>query len=256
MKTFDFSCAMAVAAHRGDSYNCYENTMEAFQAAYETGVEMVETDIQLTADKQLVLIHDFTLGRTTDTKGPVKERTLAELRLLNAGDGEHPAQIPTFEEFLQWAKPLDVLLNLELKEYNLPGNEGRWDFCADEVVRLVRQYGLQDRVVLNSFDASVLDYIDRKYDHSFRLHGFYPYAGMKNVERNPDEYLYCACIWGSYKKKEHYDYLIQRGIQPWVGASVTSEAALALCCEYGARLVTTNYPADAIEKLKGLGKRV
>ena len=110
-------------------------------------------------------------------------------------------------------------------------------------------------MVLNSFDAAVLDYIDRKYDHSFRLHGFYPYAGMKNVERNPDEYLYCACIWGSFKKKEYYDHLLEKGIEPWVGASVTSQEALALCCEYGARLVTTNYPADAIEKLKRIGKR-
>lgn len=253
MKTFDFPFTMAVAAHRGDSYNCYENTMQAFQTAYETGVDMIETDVRLTADRQLVLIHDDSLGRTSDTKGPVKERTLAQLQQLNVGDEHTPLQIPTLEEFLAWAAPLDLLLNLELKEYKVPGNEGDWVYCADETVRLVQKYGLSDRVVFNSFDAAVLDYIDRKYDHSFRLHGFYPYVGMKNVDRDPTEYLYCACIWGANKRKECFDFLIANGIEPWVGASVTSSEALKLCCEYGARLVTTNYPADALEKLRKMG---
>lgn len=253
MKTFDFPFPMAVAAHRGDSYNCYENTMQAFQTAYDAGADMIETDVRLTADRQLVLFHDPRLGRTSDTTGPVKERTLEQLRQVNIGDAHNPLQIPALEEFLAWAAPLDVLLNIELKEYKEPGNEGDWEYCADETVRLVRKYGLEDRVVLNSFDAAVLDYIDRRYDHRFRLHGFYPYAGMKNVDRDPTEYLYCACIWGANKKKEHFDFLIAHGIEPWVGASVTSAEALKLSCEYGARLVTTNYPADTLEKLRKLG---
>lgn len=253
MKTFDFPFAMAVAAHRGDSYNCYENTMAAFQAAYDAGVDMIETDVRLTADRQLILFHDDRLGRTTEIAGAVKERTLAQLQQLNAGDAHTPLQIPTLEEFLAWAAPLDLLLNLELKEYKVPGNAGDWEYCADETVRLVQKYGLSERVVFNSFDAAVLDYIDRKYNHSFRLHGFYPYAGMKNVERDPTEYLYCACIWGANKRKECFDFLIANGIEPWVGASITSEEALKLSCEYGARLVTTNYPADALDKLRRLG---
>lgn len=253
MKTFDFGNTMAVAAHRGDSYNFYENTMEAFQAAVEAGVQMVETDIRLTADRQLVLMHDDYLGRTTDTRGPVRERTLEQLLQVNAGSEAHPLSIPTLEAFLAWAAPLDILLNLELKEYNLPGNEGNWEFCADEAVRMVEKYGLADRIVFNSFDASVLDYIDRKYAHRYRLHGFYPYTGMKNVERDPDEYLYCACVWGNSCKKEFYDHLLSVGIEPWVGASVTSTEKLALAFAYGARLVTTNFPADTILRLKGLG---
>lgn len=254
--TFAFKNQMAVAGHRGDSHNYYENTMEAFQAAVNAGAEMVETDIHLTADGYAVLIHDDTVHRTSDTVGSVKDFTLAQLQTINVGDALQPANIPTLEAFLQWAKPLDVLLNLELKEYKLPANGDRWMACADETIRLVRQYGMEDRVVLNSFDAAVLDYIDRKYRHSFRLHGFYPHTKMINVERDPDEYMYCACIWGCYKKKEYYDHLLEKGIEPWVGSSVTSQEALELCCRYGAKLVTTNHPADIIEKLKKLGKRV
>lgn len=253
MRTFDFGNTMAVAAHRGDSYNHYENTMEAFQAAVEAGVQMVETDVHITADRWLVLIHDNTLGRTTNAQGPVHAHTLEELRKLNAGDEKHPLTIPTLEDFLIWAAPLGILLNLELKEYKIPGNEGNWEYCADETIRLVEKYGMADRVVLNSFDAAVLDYIDRTYGGRYRLHGFYPYAGMKNVERNPDEYLYCACIWGNVTTKEYYDHLLKCGIEPWVGASVTSTEKLALAFAYGARLVTTNFPADTIARLKELG---
>ena len=253
MKTFDFSCKMAVAAHRGDSHNCCENTMEAFQAAVDAGVEMLETDIRLTADRQLVLFHEDRLGRVADSIGPVNERTLEQLLQLNVGTPAQPARIPTLEEFLAWVQPLDMLLNLELKEYDILGNEGNWAYCADETVRLVEKYGLADRVVLNSFDAAVLDYIDRKYDHRYRLHGFYPYAGMRNVRRDPSEYLYCACIWGCQKQKKTYDELIALGIEPWVGASFTSQAELEMACSFGARLVTTNTPADTLEKLKNIG---
>ena len=254
--TFSWEHKMAVAAHRGDWYNCYENTMEAFQAAAAAGVDMVETDLRLTGDDQVVLIHDATVDRTSDITGCVCDFTLEQLKAVNVGDPEHVRQIPTLEEFLQWAKPLPLLLNLELKEYKVPGNEGRWQLCADKAVEMVEKYGLADRVVFNSFDAAVLEYIDEKYAHRYRLHGFYPYSKMTNVQRNPDEYLFCACLWGSLKRKEYYDYLLEKGIQPWIGASVTSADALAMCCKYGATLVTTNYPAKTIEYLKETGNRV
>lgn len=255
MKPFTHKYPMTVAAHRGDWYNCYENTMYSFESARTAGADMIETDIRMTADGALILMHDEKVIRTTGAEGQIKEMTLAEVRSLNAGDELHPAAVPTLDEFLAWVKPYDLTINLEIKEYWYPGNEDRCRECVDKVVALVRRYGLEDRTVLNSFDAWVLEYADEAYDHSFKLHGFYPYAGMKNVRRNPDEYLYCACIWGCNKKKEYFDYLLERGIEPWVGASITSEEMLTLACRYGAKLVTTNHPADCIEKLKRIGNR-
>lgn len=86
------------------------------------------------------------------------------------------------------------------------------------------------------------------------LHGFYPYSIMSNVSINPDEYLYCACIFED-TNKEYYDYLIERKIEPWIGASVTQQSRLRICSKYGARLITTNNPSDAISKLKKLELR-
>lgn len=246
---------MTVAAHRGDSYCCFENTMEAFKAAVAVGADMVETDVRMTKDGHLVLMHDGSGKRTADVPLRISESTLAEVLKLNVGSEFHPLSVPTLEEFLVWASAIDgLMLNIELKEYYEPGNEERCKECADKIVSMVLKYGLENRIVLNSFDAWPLQYIDDTYGHRFMLHGFYPYEGMMRVDRNPDEYLYCACLWGNVKDKKNYDHLLNVGIEPWVGASFTSTENLYMACRYGAVLVTTNHPSDTIERLKGLGK--
>lgn len=249
-----FDDKMMVAAHRGDCYNYYENTMEAFEAAIDSGVEMIETDVHLTKDNVLVLIHDHTVDRTTDGKGLVSDYTYEELLKLNAGRSEDPQKIPTFEEMLKLLAEKNILLNLEIKEYYTEGNEERCDYCIDECVKLIEKYNYAEKMVFNSFDAHVLEYVDEKYNGKYLLHGFYPYYIMKNVKRNPDEYLYCACIFED-GKKEHYEYLQSKGIEPWIGASVTQEGHLKECFEMGAKLITTNFPENCIQKLEKVGAR-
>ncbi len=246
--------SMAVAGHRGDCYNESENTMEAFRAAIRGGVDMIETDVQMSKDGHLVLIHDHTVDRTTNGIGRVSELTFEQLRGLNAGLESYPAQIPTLEELLQMLSDTDVTLNLEVKEYSGDGNLGRCQECIEKCVELVERYGFGEKMVFNSFDAYVLEYLEEHYPGKYKLHGFYPYSIMSHVVRNPDEYLYCACIFESGNQK-HYDDLIQRGIEPWIGASVTQQARLAECFSRGARLVTTNNPVDCIEKLQKTGCR-
>lgn len=249
-----FENKMMVAGHRGDCYNYYENTMEAFRVAIEGGAEMIETDVRLTKDNVLVLIHDEKVDRTTDGTGFVKEMTYEELQKLNAGSKYHKLQIPTLEELLQLLCEKDILLNLEIKEYYTEGNKDRCHYCIEECEKLIRKYHLEEKMVFNSFDAHVLEYVDEKYEGKYMLHGFYPYSIMSNVDRNPDEYLYCACIFAD-KNKNHFDYLLQRGIEPWVGAGVTKELHLKECYEYGAKLITTNFPEDCIKKLEKVGAR-
>ena len=71
---------MTVAAHRGDSYCCYENTMEAFEAAIAVGSDMIETDVRMTKDGYLVLHHDNTAKRTTGVDVEIADLTLEEAR--------------------------------------------------------------------------------------------------------------------------------------------------------------------------------
>ena len=252
---FEYRHAMSVAAHRGDCYNYYENTMQAFEASIRAKCDMIETDIHMTQDGHLILMHDDDTLRTTGVPGKIRDKTLEEMRSLNAGSPTLPAKVPTLEEFLAWAAPQDILINLEIKEYYESGNEQRCRECVDKTIALVRKYGLEKRIVINSFDAWVLEYTDEAYNHEFPLHGFYPYGHMRHVTRNPDEYLYCACIFANMHDRANFDYLIERGIEPWIGAGCTSKDVLAAAFKNGAKLITSNYPADAIAKLAEIGAR-
>lgn len=248
--TLTYKDRMAVAAHRGDSYNYYENTMTAFEKAIEAGADMIETDVHLTKDFHLVLIHDDKVDRTTNGKGRVSEMTLSELKSLNAGDSARREEIPTLEDLLSLASKHNVTLNIEIKEYWSPENEERCIRCIEDTLSLVEKYSLGNKIVVNSFDAWVLEYVHKKYGKKYLLHGFYPYDIMGNVSINPDEYLYCACIFDN-ENMALYDYLIERNIEPWIGASITQKSKLDICLKYGAKLITTNNPSDIINKLKG-----
>lgn len=244
---------MIVAAHRGDSYNHYENTMGAFRAAIESGADMIETDVRLTKDGLLVLSHEENIYKATGVQGRIGEMAYDDLRSLNFGGVDEVEQIPTLEEFMMLISKTNTLLNLEIKEMYSDGNEERCEKCVEMCVETVLRYHYQDKMVINCFDAHVLEYVSEKYPGIFQLHGFFPYTIMKNVNRNPDEYLYCACIFD--EKKEFFDYLISKGIEPWVGEKDTQLSRLKANYQMGARAVTTNFPADAIAKLQMIGAR-
>ena len=218
-------------------------------------VDMIETDVRVTKDGVLVLMHDEKITRTADFVGSVSEMTYEELVKVNVGDAYSPQCVPTYAEFMEWAAETGIMLNIEIKEYYSESNKERCEYCIEKVIELVDKYGMSERAVINSFDAYVLEYVYKKYGKKYMLHGFYPYNTiMKNVSLNPDDYLYCACIFAP-KNKEYYDYLTQKGIEPWIGAGVTQKSLLKMASEYGARLVTCNNTADILAKLKELGLR-
>src|ERR687886_814872 len=75
---------LRILGHRGARLAAPENTLPAFRAALAEGADGVELDVRQTADHVLVCLHDAGLGRTTDGRGPVRERTLAEVKALDA----------------------------------------------------------------------------------------------------------------------------------------------------------------------------
>lgn len=140
----------AIWAHRGASAYAPENTIPAFQQAIDMGADGIEFDVQRSADGQLVVIHDETVNRTSNGVGKVVDLTLEELRRCNFSNGfvgTRHVQIPTLREVLELLEPTGVTVNIELKnsvEF-YPGIE-------NEVVALVQDAGLQDRVIYSSFN--------------------------------------------------------------------------------------------------------
>ena len=112
-------------AHRGAKANAPENTLAAFACAREEGATWVEFDVKLTADGVPVVIHDETLERTTDGRGAVRAKSLAELKQLDAGGWFAPAfrgeRVPTLVDALDLFARLDMGFNLEIKP--CPGRE-------------------------------------------------------------------------------------------------------------------------------------
>lgn len=141
---------MEVIAHRGASGTCPENTIPAFRRAAEIGAHMVELDVQLTRDGQPVVIHDWTLNRTTSGRGSVRRRSLAEITTLDAGSWFDAAfagtHVPTLAEVFA-AIPLRV--NVELKAR---ANDG----LERAVLEVVEGAGALRRVVFSSFEPASL----------------------------------------------------------------------------------------------------
>lgn len=110
--------ARGICAHRGASDSHPENTLAAFREAIMLGAQMIEFDVALTSDGHLVLMHDQTVDRTTDGKGPVAELTLDAIQKLDAGSWKSKKfkdeRVPTLEEALA-VMPHNIWLNVHLK---------------------------------------------------------------------------------------------------------------------------------------------
>ena len=128
---------MMIMGHRGAAALEPENTLRSIERAMEIGVDAVEIDVRLTRDRKLVVIHDSTVDRTTNGKGPVGNYALDDLKNLDAGKGQ---TIPTLQEVMDLTGN-KVRLVIELKE------EG----TEKKVVELVKRNKLEDSVYVISF---------------------------------------------------------------------------------------------------------
>ena len=145
-----------VVGHRGAAGVAPENTMAAFEVAARLGVPF-ELDTMLCKSGEAVVIHDYTVDRTTNGSGRVMELTLAELKQLDAGshfDARYKNEtIPTLAEVLdRYAQR--VMIDIEIK-YEGPSAEAHR--IAEAVVAVVREKDLIDRVFVSAFNPYVLE---------------------------------------------------------------------------------------------------
>lgn len=106
-------------AHRGASLYAPENTMEAFQLAFEMGANWIECDIALSADGIPCIIHDDNLDRTTNGEGPVWQFDWLYLQSLDAGSwfskDYQGIKIPRMTQVLKWLETHPIAMNFEMK---------------------------------------------------------------------------------------------------------------------------------------------
>ncbi|MCR5310554.1 MAG: glycerophosphodiester phosphodiesterase [Lachnospiraceae bacterium] len=137
--------------HRGFSGNYPENTLLAFKKAVEAGCDGIELDVHLTKDGEVVVIHDETVDRTTDGTGFVADKTLEELKKLDASfkfKGQYGINpVPTLREYFDLIKDTGIITNIELKTgiNTYPGIEKK-------TLEIIDEYGLRDRIIISSFN--------------------------------------------------------------------------------------------------------
>lgn len=145
-----------VLAHRGGLALRPENTLAAFDHGASLGADGFECDLRLSRDGEVVIIHDATLDRTTDARGPVADRTAAELARVDAGanftlDGATPFRgcgigIPRLHDVLPRFPGLRFVLELKGEDLAL----------ADAALAVVRAHDALDRVCFGGFDDGVI----------------------------------------------------------------------------------------------------
>ncbi|WP_261717632.1 glycerophosphodiester phosphodiesterase family protein [Streptomyces sp. FZ201] len=131
--------------HRGVMGVEPENTLRSFVAAQHSGLDVIELDLHLSKDGHLVVMHDTEVDRTTDGSGPIAEKTLAELRALDAGKGE---RVPVFEEVLD---AVTAPLQAEIKDVA----------AARALAEVMERRDLVSRVEVSSFHDEAVAEIAR-----------------------------------------------------------------------------------------------
>ena len=143
-------------AHRGFSGKYPENTMLAFKKAYEAGCDGIELDVHLTKDNVMVIIHDEDIERTTNGKGAVRDFTYDELRQFDASAGFAGQYgfnpVPSFEEYVDWVKDLDIITNVEIKN-----SVYYYDGLEEALIEMIRKNHIEDKIIFSSFNnASIM----------------------------------------------------------------------------------------------------
>ncbi|WP_174613671.1 glycerophosphodiester phosphodiesterase [Virgibacillus ihumii] len=233
-----------IIAHRGASRSAPENTMSAFELAYQSGAEGIETDVQLTKDNVPVIMHDERLKRTTNGTGYIKDYTLSQLQQLDAGtwfstkfSGE---TIISLHELLQWLRNKQLYLNIELKN-----NKIDYKNLENIVVDMISQFQLQNRTTISTFNpksvrrlSTIANQIDIAFLTSKR---------RKRLVEN-------AKLLGASAVHIKYPLLSNRLIQqckqeniPVRVYTVNSTNRMQRCFDYGSDGIFTDIPEQALQ---------
>ena len=244
-----------VLGHRGICAKYPENTMSSFAAAIDLGVDLIEFDINVTADNELVIVHDNDITRTSDHAGLTRNYTLAELKTFNFAakfeQWKAKEEILTLRELLKYvvSRSETLLLNVEIKDY---ANE-----TVDKTIATLKEFDICERCVIACFDAGVLRYTKKNYPF-MRLQGF-PGRYMSNFTEDTYDVMFGMGIPISWKDvlgdesiAKDVAFARSKNILPWLFVA-DSEKEVARCVKLGAANITGNDPKIALNTLRKMG---
>tara|TARA_R110002124_G_scaffold52221_5_gene150506 strand:- start:12226 stop:12957 length:732 start_codon:yes stop_codon:yes gene_type:complete len=231
-----------IYGHRGARGEAPENTLPSFQKALDTGVTRVELDLHLSADQQLMVIHDPTLKRTTGRRGKVAQHNAADLMQMDARRA-----IPGWAESCP-IPSLDQLFSRfpQMQHYQLEVKSGsvrQSRIVLAAVKELVERYQLQDKVVITSSSRTLLKYAKAS---GFNLPtGLVEEYALLNPVKAAKRYG-CSHLILNWKlcTAERVERAQQAGLHVSVW-TVNEEAKMLKLADMGVDSIITDYPARA-----------
>lgn len=262
-----------VAAHRADCVYAPENSLEALEHALQFGADIIETDVRMTKDGHFVIMHDYTVDRTTDGTGRVSDLTLEEIKRLHLKTnwgGRTDLEVPTIEEYISLARNR-AHLYLDKAGYDLPGHEEGSTVKA--LLSVLRKENVMEQTMF------VLDW---PYEKAKRIFGndlekviFCPVVEdrIPNLEAQVEEYiekLHPLCFQFRMSTTDSQTFallprVLQTGSKAFVAATWDNHTAnhsdkvsifsrpsdgWGWLIDKGFRIIETNYSNDLIRFLK------
>jgi glycerophosphoryl diester phosphodiesterase len=237
-----------IFGHRGASAYAPQNTLPAFELAAEQGADGIELDVWLSKDRQLVILHDSTLDHTTNSTGYIWDKTLVELKDLDAShsfkDKYGVVVIPTLDEVFE-AVGKRLLINVEIK-----ADAGMISGVEQAVADKIAYFGLEQRTIVSSFSADVL--------RNFR--GIKPEVaiGFLHAEETPAEQWEIINEMIYEARHPHHtliddEYMTYAKSQGWrVNTWTVNDAARGLeLQQLGVDAIITNHPDMLLRALRG-----
>ncbi|GEL14293.1 glycerophosphodiester phosphodiesterase [Pediococcus cellicola] len=231
-----------IIAHRGSKGIRPENTLPAFEKAIEEGADGIETDVHMSKDGHLIIMHDETVDRTTNGQGRIMDQTLMQLKTLDAGSYFGYAylgtQIPTLNEVIQLliAKKFKGIFNLELKtdKIQYPGIE-------EKVLAYMNQQELPFKVIYSSFHPQSLVKM-------YSLNPDIEYASLFKVQTKFARRLYRKRLIRDWHPdirwvRAHRFFLPHVQLRPW---TVNSDDDMRYCFKRRFDGIITDYPGRAV----------
>ncbi|MCM8759723.1 MAG: hypothetical protein NC906_08155 [Candidatus Omnitrophica bacterium] len=227
--------SLQIVAHRGFSGLYPENTLLAIKKALELDVDFIEVDVRETKDKELVIMHDEKIDRTTDGKGFVKEIAFSELRKYDAGrwKGFPGEKVPHLKEVLETLDKKTGLL-IEIKECDI-----------ENLLKCIEKFQTGQHLFIGSFS---LDYVKKVRSLFSELPTTYI---TSNVPDNLKELI----ATGIRKLDIHYKSLDSKVVKKLVASGFLvntwtpdEEKDLISCIDMGVQFITTNRP-DTLKKI-------
>jgi glycerophosphoryl diester phosphodiesterase len=233
-------------AHRGAKGEAPENTLAAFRLGIEQGCDAIELDVHLSKDGQVVVCHDYTINRTSDLTGTVKEMTVAELKKADAGRWFHEKyegeRFPLLEEVFELTPP-EIMINVEIK-----------DSCDRKLepvlAQLMKQYNRIDNVVVSSFNHKSLVYLKHLED-DIKIGLLYDFGPARHSAVAATTGVPVFSLHPNFKNvtKEDVRDAVASGFQVYP-YTINDAAKLQTAIDYGVSGIITDYPGRLRELLR------